>query len=110
MDLHLHTTASEGMLTRSELAVRARAAGLSIISITDHDTTAGADAARAVAREAGLQLVSGIEISAVAEGRDVHVLGYFVDTASDVLRAFLNRHRQGRIHRLARVGDRHPAP
>jgi predicted metal-dependent phosphoesterase TrpH len=94
------------MLTPSELVVRACAAGLSTISITDHDTTAGADAARAEARDAGLQLVSGIEISAVTEGRDVHVLGYFVDTASDVLRAFLNRQRQDRIHRVAMMGDR----
>ena len=59
IDLHLHTTASDGTLTPSELVLQARAAGLSIISITDHDTTAGSDAAVAVARDAGIRLVPG---------------------------------------------------
>lgn len=86
--------------------MRARGAGLSIISITDHDTTAGSDAARAVVRDAGLQLVPGIEISAVAEGRDVHVLGYFIDTAAASLRAFLARQREDRMRRVAEMGDR----
>jgi len=106
IDLHLHTTASDGTLTPSELVSAARAAGLSIISITDHDTTAGSDAAGAVAREAGIRLVPGIEISAVAEGRDVHVLGYFIDPATTSLRAFLDRQRADRIHRVAEMGDR----
>jgi 3',5'-nucleoside bisphosphate phosphatase len=106
IDLHLHTTASDGALTPSELVFRARAAGLSIISITDHDTTAGSDAARAVAHDAGLQLIPGIEISAVADGRDVHVLGYFIDTASASLRGFLDRQRQDRVRRVAEMGDR----
>ena len=83
---------------------QARAAGLSIISITDHDTTAGSDAAVAAAREAGIPLVPGIEISAVADGRDVHVLGYFLDVAAPSLLAFLDRQRDDRIHRVAEMG------
>ena len=106
IDLHLHTTASDGTLTPSELVFRARDAGLAIISITDHDTTAGSDAARAVARDAGLQLIPGIEISAVADGRDVHVLGYFIDTASASLRAFLDRQREDRIRRVVGMRER----
>jgi predicted metal-dependent phosphoesterase TrpH len=106
IDLHLHTTASDGTLSPSELVFQARAAGLSIISITDHDTTAGSDAAAAAAHEAGLRLIPGIEISAVAEGRDVHVLGYFIDTASASLRAFLDRQREDRIRRVAEMGVR----
>jgi len=106
IDLHLHTTASDGTLSPSELVFQARAAGLSLISITDHDTTAGSDAAREVARDAGIQLVPGIEISAVAGGRDVHVLGYFIDTASAPLRAFLDRQREDRIRRVAEMGAR----
>jgi predicted metal-dependent phosphoesterase TrpH len=106
IDLHLHTTASDGTLTPSELVSSARAAGLSVISITDHDTTAGSDAARDAARAAGLQLVPGIEISAVAEGRDVHVLGYFIDTASASLRAFLDRQRQDRLRRVTEMQAR----
>jgi 3',5'-nucleoside bisphosphate phosphatase len=85
---------------------QARAAGLSIFSITDHDTTAGAEAAAAVARDAGLELVPGIEISAVAGGRDVHVLGYFIDTASPPLRDFLARQRRDRLRRVHEMGER----
>ena len=106
IDLHLHTTASDGALAPSELVSRALAAGLSILSITDHDTTSGSDAARAPAGDAGLRLVPGIEISAVAEGRDVHVLGYFIDTASAPLRAFLDRQRVDRVRRVAEMGER----
>jgi predicted metal-dependent phosphoesterase TrpH len=106
IDLHLHTTASDGAFSPSELVARARTAGLTIIAITDHDTTAGACAARAPARQAGLELVPGIEISAVAEGRDVHMLGYFMDPASPVLAAFLERQRVERLRRIAEMGER----
>lgn len=106
IDLHLHTTASDGTLTPPELVFQARAAGLSIISITDHDTTAGCDAARAAARDAALQLIPGIEISAVADGRDVHVLGYFIDARVASLQAFLDRQRADRIRRVTEMGDR----
>ncbi len=106
IDLHLHTTASDGALSPPELVFEARAAGLSIISITDHDTIAGCDAARAAARDAGVELVPGIEISAVADGRDVHVLGYFIDTTSAELIAFLDRQREDRVRRVRRMGER----
>jgi hypothetical protein len=106
IDLHLHTTASDGTLSPSELVLRARAAGLSIFSITDHDTTAGFEAASAAAREAGLELIPGIEISAVADGRDVHVLGYFIDTSSARLRDFLGRQRHERLRRIREIGER----
>jgi hypothetical protein len=79
---------------------KARAAGLSIISITDHDTTVGVDAARDTAREAGLELVPGIEVTAVEEGRDTHVLGYFIDTASPPLQTFLEQQRADRLRRV----------
>jgi predicted metal-dependent phosphoesterase TrpH len=106
IDLHLHTTASDGTLTPSELVQQARAASLTIISITDHDTTSGSDDALSAAREAGLQLIPGIEISAVDEGRDVHVLGYFIDPGAAVLRTFLDRQRADRVRRVAAIGDR----
>ena len=106
IDLHLHTTASDGTLSPSELVFQARAAGLSIISITDHDTTAGNDAAQHLVPDPGIRIVPGIEISAVADGRDVHVLGYFIDTAAPSLRAFLDRQREDRIRRVAEMGAR----
>jgi predicted metal-dependent phosphoesterase TrpH len=90
----------------SELVLEARAAGLSIFSITDHDTTAGLAEGHAAAAAAGLQLVDGIEISAVAGGRDVHVLGYFIDPSSPALRAFLERQREERLRRVREMGER----
>ena len=106
IDLHLHTTASDGTFTPSDLVERARSAGLSIFSITDHDTTAGLAEARAAAGPEGLELVDGIEISAVEDGRDVHVLGYFIDPQSAVLRSFLDRQREDRLRRVREMGAR----
>ena len=106
IDLHLHTTASDGTLTPSELVARARAAHLTIIAITDHDTTAGSMAARAAARDLGVELVPGIEISSVADGRDVHMLGYFIDPEADGLRAFLDGQRAERLRRLREMAAR----
>lgn len=106
IDLHLHTTASDGALSPSELVLEARAAGLSICSITDHDTTAGTEAAADAARDAGLELIPGIEISAVADGRDVHMLGYFIDCTSLPLRQFLVRQREDRLRRVYEIGAR----
>jgi len=106
IDLHVHTTASDGALSPSELVVRARAAHLSIIAITDHDTTAGSVAARASALEAGLELIPGIEISSVADGRDVHLLGYFIDPESPALVTFLQSQRAERLRRLTEMGRR----
>jgi predicted metal-dependent phosphoesterase TrpH len=85
---------------------KARAAGLSIISITDHDTTAGVDAARSSARDAGVDLVAGIEITAVESGREMHILGYFIDTASAPLQSFLERQREDRLRRVGEIRDR----
>jgi predicted metal-dependent phosphoesterase TrpH len=106
IDLHLHTTASDGALSPSELVLEARAAGLSIFSVTDHDTVAGVEAAAASARDAGLELVPGIEITAVADGRDVHVLGYFIDTTSARLREFLTAQRHDRLRRAREIAGR----
>lgn len=106
IDLHLHTTASDGCLTPADLVDAAHAAGLTIISITDHDTTAGVEEARSAAQARGIDLVPGIEISAVADGRDLHVLGYFIDTTSAALRAFLERQQDDRVRRVTAMVDR----
>ncbi len=106
IDLHLHTTASDGTLTPSALVARAAAAGITVLSVTDHDTTAGLDEARAAAETAGLTLVPGIEITAIEQARDVHVLGYFIDPRSAALAAFLARQRADRLQRVARIGER----
>lgn len=106
IDLHLHTTASDGLLAPSTLIDRAVVAGLTVIGITDHDTTAGLDAAGTAARAAGITLVNGIEITAVEGGQDVHVLGYFFDPADPHLSDFLRAQRADRVRRVHEMAER----
>lgn len=106
IDLHTHTTASDGRCTPAELVSRAAAAGVDVLSVTDHDTTAAAKAAAAACASAGIEFVPGIEITAVIDGRDVHVLGYFIDPDSASLGAFLQQQRQRRIERVRQMIDR----
>jgi predicted metal-dependent phosphoesterase TrpH len=106
IDLHLHSTASDGRLSPAAVVDRAHAAGLTTIALTDHDTVAGLDEARAAADAAGLRLVPGIEITAVEGSRDVHVLGYFFDPAREPLHTFLSVQRTDRVRRLREIGAR----
>jgi predicted metal-dependent phosphoesterase TrpH len=106
IDLHTHTTASDGRCTPAELVARASAAGVTVLSVTDHDTFGGCEAAATAADAAAIQFVPGIEITAVRDGGDVHVLGYFIDPDSPVLRAFLADQRRRRIDRVRRMMHR----
>lgn len=106
IDLHLHTTASDGTLTPSALVARAAAAGLRIIAVTDHDTLEGLAEARDAAVAHGLRLIDGVEITAVEDRRDVHMLGYFLDPASAYLGDFLSSQRADRLRRVRDIGDR----
>ena len=100
IDLHTHTTASDGRCTPEELVARAAAAGVHVLAVTDHDTIAGcAPAAQACAR-AKITFVPGIEVTAVVDEADVHVLGYFVKTSSPALLSFLADQRQRRVARV----------
>jgi predicted metal-dependent phosphoesterase TrpH len=86
VDLHLHSTASDGGLSPSALVWAARAGGLHVISLTDHDTTAGY--AEACAAGMGhVHVVPGIEVSTTHEFRELHMLGYYVDPGHPALRA-----------------------
>jgi len=106
IDLHAHTTASDGQLAPAALVERARAAGVRVLGVTDHDTTAGIAAATAVGGALGVAVVPGIEVTAVLDARDVHVLGYFVDPGSAALSAFLAGQRADRVRRARAIGDR----
>ncbi len=106
IDLHTHTTASDGRCTPAELVSRAAAAGVQVLGVTDHDTIGGCDEAAAACGDAGLEFVPGIEITAVREAADVHVLGYFVDTRSAGLQAFLEAQRANRIDRVRQMIQR----
>lgn len=79
IDLHSHTTASDGLLSPTELVQRAHEKGIKVLAITDHDTIDGLLEAAAVAKQLGVYLVSGVEFSCVWEGITIHILGYNFD-------------------------------
>ncbi len=104
-DLHTHTHCSDGGLAPEALVERAADRGLQVLSVTDHDTTNGLEAARAAARSHGIRLVSGVELSVEVDSHSVHLLGYgFVPghpALTDYLSAF-SRRRQERLDRMIR--------
>ena len=114
VDLHLHTLASDGRLTPTELVRLAAGRGLRTIAVTDHDTTDGLAEAFDAAKEfPGVRIIPGIELSADVPGDEVHVLGYFIDPGDAELQAELRRFRAGRVDRaktmvekLAQLGIR----
>ncbi len=100
VDLHLHTMASDGRLTPTELVRLVARQGLKTVAITDHDTTDGLSEAFEAAKEfPGLRIIPGIELSADVPGDEVHVLGYFINPDDAELQAELQRFRAGRVDR-----------
>ena len=79
IDLHSHTTASDGQHSPAELLSLAASAGVTALAVTDHDTVAGLAAAKQAAVARGIQLVPGIELSAFVLGREAHILGHFLN-------------------------------
>jgi len=106
IDLHLHTTASDGRLSPAELVQRAAHAGLTTIAVTDHDTVQSVDEVTRLAAGRGMRVVPGIEITSVDDGRDVHMLAYFIDHADETLGAFLSTQRGRRMERVREIGAR----
>jgi predicted metal-dependent phosphoesterase TrpH len=103
IDLHLHTTASDGRSSPTELVAEAVAAGLKTIAVTDHDTLQAVLETQRAANRAGLTCVTGIEMTAVHRGRDVHVLGYFLRLDDPELGSFLEVQRELRRRRVAEM-------
>ena len=100
VDLHLHTLASDGRLSPTELVRLAAQQGLKTVAITDHDTTDGlAEAFEAAKEFPSLRVIPGIELSADVPGDEVHVLGYFINPDDADLQAELLRFRAGRVDR-----------
>ena len=100
IDLHLHTLASDGRLTPTELVQMVAKNGLKTIAITDHDSTEGlAEAYEAAKAFPDLRIIPGIEMSADIPGDEVHVLGYFLDYHDVEFQATLSGFRRGRVDR-----------
>lgn len=100
IDLHTHSNRSDGTDTPTELVEKAKTAGLDIVAITDHDSTAGWEEAEAAARRVGITLVKGIEISAMRDDVSIHLLGYGFDPTDAALLDELRRILEGRDARL----------
>jgi 3',5'-nucleoside bisphosphate phosphatase len=106
VDLHVHSTASDGSLPPERVVERARAAGLSAIALTDHDTLAGVPAAVAAGERVGVRVVGGCEFSSAAPWGEMHVLGYFLPSHSPELESFLERSRADRVRRAREMVTR----
>jgi predicted metal-dependent phosphoesterase TrpH len=104
-DLHCHSTASDGTLTATALAARARANGVELWALTDHDELSGLPAARAAAAAVGLPFVDGIEISVTFANNTVHIVGLGFDPHHDELVAGISGVRAGREARAKQMGD-----
>jgi 3',5'-nucleoside bisphosphate phosphatase len=103
IDLHTHSLISDGTDTPGELVRKARAVGLDVVGLTDHDTFDGLDEAVAEAERVGIHAVRGMELSCSRHGDSVHVLAYGADPASPGLAAEMARVRDGRLGRLTGV-------
>ena len=102
-DLHLHTTESDGTWTPSQIGVEAMKRGISVIAITDHDTTAGIEEAIRNAPK-DLTVIPGIELSTNAEtGEEVHILGYWINISKGTFQDQLTRFRESRIGRAHEI-------
>jgi predicted metal-dependent phosphoesterase TrpH len=99
IDLHVHTNRSDGTFTPTEAVKLAAERGLDGIAVTDHDTTEGLAEASSAAREAGIELLSGVEFSAEYQGTSIHVLGYFMDLDDAAFQEELTRLRDDRFRR-----------
>lgn len=98
IDLHTHTTFSDGTFTPEELVALARERGLTVLAVTDHDSTEGLPRAFAAAGDAP-EIVPGVEFSAVRDGHGIHVLAYWIDLDDQEFQAELRRLREDRFAR-----------
>lgn len=106
IDLHLHTTASDGLCEPAVLVDLAWRAGIRTMSVTDHDTVAALSDAETAAAQSGIAFVPGIEVTAVHDRRDIHVLGYFIRREDAALAEFLERQRADRVRRVSAMADK----
>ena len=104
VDLHCHSTASDGTLAPSDVVRRAAQLGVNVLALTDHDSTAGLDEAHRQAIESGLRLIPGLEVSTTWQGKLLHVVGLGVDPESPGLRQGLARLQAMRDRRASDMG------
>lgn len=102
-DLHIHTTASDGILGPAEIVKWAYEEGLSTIAITDHDTVSGVGEAVALGEEIGVEVIPGIELGTYVDSHEVHILGYYIDYEAKWFQEKLEGLRQWRNIRAQKL-------
>ncbi len=103
IDLHCHSIASDGELPPAAVVAEAAAAGVKTLALTDHDSTAGLDAALQATHEHGMQLVAGVEISVSHDRHTLHILGLGIDPGNALLRAGLAQLQEKRVVRASAI-------
>ena len=103
IDLHLHSTASDGSLPPAEGVAIAERNGVRVMALTDHDSLEGIPGAIERARAAGIRIIPGVELSVSEQGMDVHLLAYGFDTTDSALRAAIARYRESRHERARKI-------
>ena len=99
IDLHIHSTASDGSLTPTEVVNRANDLGLTAMALTDHDTVAGIDEALEAAKDLNMEVIPGIEVSCIYKGKEIHILGLYIDHKDPKLLSFLKEASRKRYDR-----------
>ena len=103
IDLHLHSTQSDGSSSPTQVVQRAAELGLSAISLTDHDSVAGVQEAQNIGRDIGVEVIPGTELSVQEAGMDIHILGYFIDPENPELLAYLQKFQDARRDRAEKI-------
>ena len=105
VDLHCHSTVSDGLLSPAEIATRAHRNGVDVWALTDHDEVSGVGQARDVARSLGMRHVGGVEVSVTWAGKTIHIVGLQIDETNPALVKGLFDTRNGREQRARQLGD-----
>ncbi|HVX30019.1 MAG TPA: PHP domain-containing protein, partial [Nitrolancea sp.] len=106
VDLHVHSTASDGTTAPADVVELAAARGLRVIALTDHDTTDGIAAARERGADLGVEVIAGIELSTSVKRGELHMLGYFIEPETPVLKERLRQFRDSRERRAETMVER----
>jgi 3',5'-nucleoside bisphosphate phosphatase len=107
VDLHTHSTYSDGLLSPAMLVEEAASRGVRILALTDHDTVAGIGEACVAGERLGVEIIPGVELSAaLPDGGEVHLLGYFIDVDDPTLLAQLAEYARARAERMERMVER----
>ena len=99
IDLHVHSTASDGSLTPTEVVNRAAGLGLTAMALTDHDTVSGIDEALKAAKDLDMEVIPGIEVSCIYKEKEIHILGLYIDHTNPELLSFLKEASRKRYDR-----------